>query len=65
MIAFTAHFLSEKVQSSIVFCCYGCVWKFLAFNNYAVYEIMSVYMCVKQKTDDSYYVIVYNLHCCD
>ncbi len=28
------------------------VWRFLASHDYAVYEIMSVYMCVKQQTDD-------------
>ncbi len=63
----SAHFLSEKVQLSIVFCCYGCVWRFLdyiASHDYIVYEIMSVCMCVKQQTDDLYTIIckcIYNV----
>ncbi len=32
MIMFAAHFLSEKVQKSIVFCCYGRIWRFLLTN---------------------------------
>ncbi len=55
--AWSAHFLSEKVQWSIVFCCYGCVWRFLASHDYVVYEIMSVCMCVKQQTDYLYIII--------
>ncbi len=52
----STHFLSEKAQS-IVFCCYGCVWRFLASHEYVVYEIMSVCMGVKQQTHDLYIII--------
>ncbi len=43
---------SRLDRNHLVFCSYGRVWRFLASHDYAVYEIMSVCMCVKQQTDD-------------
>ncbi len=37
--------------------CLLLLWIFLASHDYAVYEIMSVCMCVKQQTDDLYIII--------
>ncbi len=59
MIAFAAHTYYQKRYNKVL----SFVVNFLASHEYVVYEIMSVCMCVKQQTDDLYYVIVYTLLC--